>query len=417
MLSSSDISEFKRSICKAVIVSLDSPESILTNIRDLRPNAANQFSYDLDFLSRRIKLLIGSAASGNGEGFLASWSKTPRSFSNRVCSKGCLSVGRKDSRIWQNIATQELRCGGCGRKDLTIVLPDPAIKNLLATVSDAIQMEKGAKQHQSSPFNGIRSSKDTTNPRSIERLYHQSINTSNSHQPRITTPPSWAQTHDTHLRESYITQIAKHNFSILNLKLSLSIFFPASHPSPSIRALHIDPSTYDLCFIHNRLETLFGACLCRNTDTSSSSVPRFKRCYFHPFIRTEVSNSGKLLECGKCGVDPPAVYAVPVEEASVAFPACKKLRCGGCGNEEVKEVEVSEEGERQFEHLKRFVREVLAGEDGGKGKRNERVGAKEWERLAGEYNVKYGLEGGEKVELDWSVLGGGEGGKEIANGG
>ncbi|KAI4096736.1 MAG: hypothetical protein LQ344_000876 [Seirophora lacunosa] len=334
MRTSSMITAFKRTTCRLVLATL-SPRDLLPNLRDPYPNAANLISYDLDFLSRRIKHLLGPAAHSNREGFLANWAKTPRSQTTRACSHGCEASGRRNSRVWQDLSSQDHRCGGCGRTDLTILPPNPALTRVrdLVTAGASITRPKQHHHHLNTPFPGIYS--PATTPEPLRRAPAHSI---------ITGPASWTRAHMRHLKESYITQKFYHpNFSISDFKMALAIFFPADAPDPDVAALHVAPATFDLCFVHNMLERLFGACTCRQFDIANPSAPAGaprRKCYLRPWVRVEGADEERLVGCGKCELGGEAVYAVPVKGGGEGDVRYKWFRCGGCGDSDVKSAEV-----------------------------------------------------------------------------
>lgn len=73
-------------------------------------------------------------------------------------------------------------------------------------------------------------------------------------------------------------------------------------------------------------------------------MTRKRRCYLHPYVKAEVSNEGKVVACGKCTSDMGVVYAIPVNEAGEMGGRYEGFRCGLCGDGDVKEIEVLDEG-------------------------------------------------------------------------
>ncbi|KAL8988616.1 MAG: hypothetical protein Q9177_002338 [Variospora cf. flavescens] len=326
MRTSSTITAFKHTTCKTILATLR-PLEIVPNLRDTHSNAANIISYDLDFLSRRIKHLIGPAAHTNREGFLANWTKTPRSQTTRACTMGCETAGRRHSRVWQDLSSQVHRCGGCGRTDLTILPPNPALTRVRdLVIAGAASMTR--QQQLSTAFPGIRSPAPPL-PASTTI---------------ITAPAAWTLTHTRHLKESYLKQQKVHEppyFSIADFKMALAIFFPADAPDPDHAALHVRPAAFDICLVHNVLERLFGACACRHQvkglDPLVPAEGSRRKCYLRPWVRVEVAGE---IKCGKCELGGEAVYAVPAKregegegEGGVRYEG---FRCGGCGNMDVK---------------------------------------------------------------------------------
>ncbi|KAL8647207.1 MAG: hypothetical protein Q9210_005695, partial [Variospora velana] len=143
--------------------------------------------------------------------------------------------------------------------------------------------------------------------------------------------------------ESYLTQQKVHKppyFSIADFKMALAIFFPADAPDPDVAALHVRPAAFDICFVHNVLEKLFGACACRHQVEGLDPLvpaegPR-RKCYLRPWVRVEVAGE---IKCGKCELGREAVYAVPAKGEGEGGVRYEGFRCGGCGNMDVKGVE------------------------------------------------------------------------------
>ncbi|KAI4176313.1 MAG: hypothetical protein LQ343_001051 [Gyalolechia ehrenbergii] len=325
MITHADISSFKRSICKTILQTPNTPSLMLTAVRDPLPNAANQFSYDLDFLTHRIKhLLPDNTITIKTPSLLTTWSKTldDSENKNRICTKGCMSPRRPHPNLWVHISTHSLRCGGCGRKDIEPSPNDP-IKTLTSTawrLTYASTDEQ--KQQYNNPFPG-RMPSSTPSPKTTTTT----ITTTTATEPNIPIPPLWSRPHDAHLHESYILQTTRPIFPIfstINLKHAFSIFFP-----PSFTDLYIDTSVYDLCFVHGRLEFIFGPCVCRGGEVSGSRCRG--RCYLFPFVKIEMSDSENVMTCGKCELGEKAVYGIPVAGGG----GWKEMRCGGCGNEDI----------------------------------------------------------------------------------
>ncbi|KAL8925390.1 MAG: hypothetical protein Q9208_003482 [Pyrenodesmia sp. 3 TL-2023] len=319
------ITTFKRTISKLARAPLPF-SAILPNLRDPSPNAVSLISYDLDFLSHRIKRLL-SPHTAHTSGFLTTWSKVPRSIHPPVCKKGCLASGRRKSRTWQNLSTQEYRCGGCGRMDLTPLPPNPSVMATKTLISAATALATRTYQAPATAFTG-------TGPSATS--VRQTGTT-------ISGPTNWAIDHTRHLKESYLTQVHHYTrFSVTAFKLALSIFYPMTATDVDIAALAIDPSTYDLCFLHNQLEKAFGQCACRATEVSVSGAGE-KKCYLRPYVHVVVSNAGMAVACGKCMPEKGIVYAIPVALEDGAEKTNEGFRCGVCGDTDVKEIEVSGE--------------------------------------------------------------------------
>ncbi|KAI4190405.1 MAG: hypothetical protein LQ346_004926 [Caloplaca aetnensis] len=325
--SSPTITTFKCTTRQLAFGHFPSTTQILLDLRDPYPNAANIISYDLDFLCYRIKRLLSPHAV-HTSGFLTTWAKVPRNIHPPICKNGCIASGRCNSRTWQNFSTQEYRCGGCGRMDLTPLPSDPSItatKALIFTASAEARF-----QAPNTAFAGTPSS--TTAARQVDTT--------------VFGPANWTVEHTRHLKESYLTQVQRFTrFSVTSFKLALSIFFPPSATNLDIAALAIDPSTYDLCFLHNQLEKAFGQCSCRENEVSipGEEEEEEKKCYLRPYVQVVLSNDGMAVACGKCSPEKGVVYAVPVGVEDGMAPTYEGFRCGMCGNTEVKKIEVSDE--------------------------------------------------------------------------
>ncbi|KAL8898564.1 MAG: hypothetical protein Q9207_006632 [Kuettlingeria erythrocarpa] len=325
MTSSTTITTFKCTIRKLALGHLPSTSQIFLNLRDPHPNAANLISYDLDFLCYRIRRLLSPQAA-HTSGFLTTWAKVPRNIHPPICKEGCIASGRRNCRTWQNLSTQEYRCGGCGRMDLTPLLPNPlvtATKTLMSTL-----LAEARFQAPNTAFTGTPSS--TKAAQQIDKT--------------VAGPANWAVEHTRHLKESYLTQVHRcTRFSAAAFKLALSIFFPPMATDIDIADLAIDPSTYDLCFLHNQLEKAFGQCACREDEVSIPGEQEKKKCYLRPFVQVVLSNDGTAVACSKCSAEKGVVYAIPMSVEDEMATTYEGFRCGMCGNEEVKEIEVSGE--------------------------------------------------------------------------
>ncbi len=160
----------------------------------------------------------------------------------------------------------------------------------------------------------------------------------------VSGPANWAVDHTRHLKESYLTQVHRYTrFSVATFKLALSICFPLTATDIDIAALAIDPSTYDICFLHNQLEKAFGQCVCRGNEVSVPVEQEKKECYLRPYVQVVLSNDGMAVTCGKCSADKGVVYAIPVRVEDEMATTYQGFRCGMCGNTEVKETEVPSE--------------------------------------------------------------------------
>ncbi|KAL8938489.1 MAG: hypothetical protein Q9211_003187 [Gyalolechia sp. 1 TL-2023] len=324
LITPTSISDFKRSIRKTILPTLTTRSSLVTSVRQPLPNVLNQFSYDLDFLAHRIKqLLPDTNSSDETPSLLTAWSQASgnsyHSNSNHICTKECKSLRRQPPHLWENTSTHSLRCGGCGREDI----PSRPNTPVQTRINPALRLTYVPTEEQQQQYNTPFPGRMPTCPEP-----GTTTSTTAAAEPSITIPRLWSSPHDAHLHESYLLQTTKPIkpiFSTAHLKHSLSIFFP-----PSAVDLHIDPASYDLCFVHGRLECLFGACLCRGGGALS---PRSRgRCYLCPFVRIEVPSSGGMVGCGKCELEGKAVYGIPV----AGDGGWKEMRCGGCGNEEIK---------------------------------------------------------------------------------
>ncbi|KAL8751851.1 MAG: hypothetical protein Q9184_005924 [Pyrenodesmia sp. 2 TL-2023] len=324
--SSPTITTFKRTISKLAVAPLPS-SAILPSLRDPNPNAASLISYDLDFLSHRIKRLLSPHAA-HTSGFLTTWSKVPRNIHPPICKKGCFASGRRNSRTWQNLSTQEYRCGGCGRMDLTPVSSNPSVTATKTLISTATALAMRTYQAPATAFTG-------TGP---------SVTSARQVCTTISGPANWAIEHKRHLKESYLTQVHHYTrFSATAFKMALSIFFPPTAADVDIAALAVDPSTYDLCFLHNQLEKAFGQCACRGNEISVSEKKESEKenCYLRPYMQVVVSNAGMAVACGKCMPEKGIVYAIPVVLEDGAEKTYEGFRCGVCGDTDVREIEVS----------------------------------------------------------------------------
>ena len=134
-------------------------------------------------------------------------------------------------------------------------------------------------------------------------------------------PPNWNDDCDTLLAKAFLSP----NVNINSFKRAVYSVDPKASDAASV-----DPSTYDLSFVHDRLEELLGKCLCR-TRMQNNIHMGGEQAHFHKsWLRLSwEKGDGARLYCSECMMLPPAIYM---------NRHTKIYRCGECGNLELSRV-------------------------------------------------------------------------------
>ncbi|CAO1598451.1 hypothetical protein XANCAGTX0491_002217 [Xanthoria calcicola] len=126
------------------------------------------------------------------------------------------------------------------------------------------------------------------------------------------TPKNWAPEHDTHLAHHWQDLIDSK--ALDSFKHTISQLHRPDDPSTQV-----NPLTYDIQFLHDRLSHLHGPC----RHDSSFADPNGRNRYFHRHWPRLQRGESRFI-CLNCRTDPPTIFM---------HHSSKQIRCGHCGCE------------------------------------------------------------------------------------
>ena len=313
-------------------------------------------SYDLLFLQDRLEELLGPYASASVSGIKTepgvaapkhlhrTWLKLEVE-DGRVIHLRCVKCNGTPPAIYKNVKTEQLRCGHCGNMDSShfvragdpisshVQLPDLKRAEAMEqpgnprTVAQCVQKGREGKQDN----NGYPAEANTA---------AGDLDTPSKRRPND-VPRNWNVVLDMNLKQWYRKDPKR--FDIDGFKFSVHRMF---HGAPN---LCISPGSYDLIFLHDRLDRLIGPCICHlNEEDRASLGPDDEPSFFHREWRAyKLDRFGHRLYCDHCQVSPPIVCR---NERSK-----DEYRCGACGNSNVIRMPCDEP---YYEHLNSVIDEL-----------------------------------------------------------
>lgn len=290
-------------------------------------------SYDLVFLQSRLAELLGPCIDGidteikrelgvmePGSYFRQAWKRV--AWGN--CSGGrtfCIRCTVATPAIFENMQSRRLRCGHCGNMDLRRGMKIEAI------LDDCFAGQVEDEERQRTLQRVLRLKASTNNVGLIMQQSEYTVsyppmdlNTPSKRNPKD-IPLGWSDELDAHLKEWYILEPRR--FDVGRFKASVDLL------RLECPDLCVDSGSYDLVFLHDRLEYLSLPCVCRlNEDSWTPQNLDGKPCYIHKDWREIIRDErGHRLFCAKCKVVPPLICTKPLRTGL--------FRCGSCGDGDV----------------------------------------------------------------------------------
>lgn len=312
----------------------------IENFKSINATGAPQVSedsYDLVFLQSRLEELLGPLAL-RAHPILKHEYGGPRSkYLDRIwteldgqdgCNSGlhCIKCNTTPPAIYKNAKTERLRCGHCGAmssSDLVKVEGGTSSGHTILKPGDLKREE--TIQHAMQPRTPC-----VYNARVVNQGNHWTsaeVRTPTwdlgtpSKRTDIDLPQGWNVALDMSLKEEYRKNPKR--FDIDGWK------FGAHRTFHGVPNLCINPDSYDVIFLHHRLDKLIGPCICRlGVEDRQRLDLDDEPSFFHREWRLfETDRLGHRLYCDRCKVSPPAICR---NERSL-----DEYRCGACGNSNV----------------------------------------------------------------------------------
>ena len=296
----------------------------------------NRDSYDLLFLQRRLEELLGPCISTTDPRVKVELGITAPTHLDKTWLKlevedsrngyvRCTKCNATHPAIYMDVKTRKLRCGHCGNMDCRHLvkwadaIPSIGETRNLKHEETAEQSTKPRprvecqykkeKMEQSSNRN---SEEAETLPGDLDIVSKRRSND---------LPPNWNVFNDMILKHWYRKDPKQ--FDLDGFKREIHLTF---HGAPN---LCISPSSYDIMFLHDRLDKLIGPCICRLSKEDCANLgPDSEPSFFHREWRAfRNDHIGRRLYCDLCKVSPPLICR---NERSN-----EEYRCGSCGNSKV----------------------------------------------------------------------------------
>lgn len=312
----------------------------IENFKSINATGAPQVSensYDLVFLQSRLEELLGPLIlrarpilkhefGGPGSKYLDRIWMELEGEDGRNSGLRCIKCNTSPPAIYKNFKTERLRCGHCGAMNsshLVKVGDGTSSGHTILRTGDLKREE--TMQHPRKPrtpcvYNlGVVNQGNTWTSAEVKTATWD-LDTP-SKRTNIDLPQGWNVVLDMSLKKEYRKNPKR--FDIDGWKSGVHQTF---HGAPN---LCINPDSYDVVFLHHRLDKLIGPCICRLDDEDRQRLdlddePSFFHREWRPL---EIDRLGHRLYCDRCKVSPPVICR---NERSL-----DEYRCGACGNSNV----------------------------------------------------------------------------------
>lgn len=306
-------------------------------------------SYDLSFLQSRLEKLLGPYVPGADPNANLEPGVTPPNYlhrtwlkldvqDSRVTHLCCIECNTTSPAIFENVKTEQLRCGYCGNMDSSHLVKvgdanssciKPLDLNRKETMQPIMKPRVPVKC-----FHKERDFKQSNNGISAEVMTAAWDLDTPSKRGANELPQNWNVVIDMTLKQWY--KKSPKRFDIDGFKSDIHRAF---HGAPN---LCIDPGSYDLVFLHDRLDKLLGPCICHLLEEDRAHLgPDDEPSFFHREWRHfKADPLGRRFYCDLCKVSPPVICR---NERSY-----NEYRCGSCGNPNVSRMPSDEV---YFEHM------------------------------------------------------------------
>lgn len=312
----------------------------IDNFKSINASGAPQVSkdsYDLVFLQSRLEELLGPLVFRTHL-LLKHESGGPASkYLDRIwldlddedghnSGLRCIKCNTTPPAIYKNVETEQLRCGHCGSMDSSHLLKVGDVTPSRHTIIKSrdfkreVTMQQPMKPRTQCMYKKGEAKRSNNETSAEVKTAAWDLDISSA-RTNIDLPQGWNVVLDMSLKQEYRKNPKR--FDIDGWKSSVHQTF---HGAPN---LCINPDSYDLVFLHHRLDKLIGPCICRLSDEDRQRLdlddePSFFHREWKPF---EKDRLGHRLYCGRCKVSPPLICR---NERSL-----DEYRCGACGNSEV----------------------------------------------------------------------------------
>ena len=306
-------------------------------------------SYDLIFLQSRLEELLGPYMPGTDPKANLELGVAPLTYLHRTWQKldvqdsrvthlRCIKCNSSSPEIFENVKTEQMRCGYCGNmesgylvnvRDVNSRCLKPLDLNRKETMQPSMKLRVPVKCLQKE-----RVSKQGNNGSSAEVMTAAWDLDIPSKCGANQLPQNWNVVIDMTLKQWY--KKSPKRFDIDGFKYDIHRAF---HGAPN---LCVDPGSYDLVFLHDRLDKLIGPCICHLPAEDRALLgPDDEPSFFHREWRHfRADPLGRRFYCDLCKVSPPVICR---NERSY-----NEYRCGSCGNMNVSRMPSDE---AYFEHM------------------------------------------------------------------
>ena len=293
-------------------------------------------SYDLVFVQSRLEELLGPYISETDPGVKAEPGVPAPTYLDKVWLKleveddrgkhlHCTECNSIHPAIYVDVKTKQLRCGHCGNMDSSHlvegahIVPNRTEYLDPQCVEAAVQI--GKPRARAECQHGKEMLEQSSSGSSAKsKMLPGDLDIPSARRPDD-LPPNWNVFNDMILKKWYAKDPMQ--FDINGFKREIHLIF---HGAPN---MCMSPTSYDIVFLHNRLDKLIGPCICRMGKEDRANVgPADEPSFFHREWRAfKADDFGRRLYCDFCKVTPPLICR---NERSR-----EEYRCGSCGNSKI----------------------------------------------------------------------------------